>query len=142
MSIENLINQIAADPDMCYMAPACSEKEIAAASAKFQRLTGIPLPEAFKSVLRRTNGLDHNGLVIWPVSQQEGFQETLFQANEELRDSFDDRYAYFAQRDEDLFYFDPGDNRYHVMAMMGRNELEVFDDAAALLEYALKEAFE
>lgn len=120
----------------------CSEAEIDAADRAFARQFGHPLPEAYKRILRKANGLKHNGLTVWPIRPHFVFQQTVFEANDDLRETFSDQFLYFGQRDEELYVFDIGRQRYCAIEFVGKPVWMEFDDDTQMFDFMLRRAWE
>lgn len=145
MSIENFVDQmtayIAGSP--AYPAPnPCSEDEIDQLAQLFERKFKFPLPEAYKRVLRRANGVLHNGLTIWPAKPEKAFRETLVEANDDLREHFSMDYLYFGQRDEELYVYDLRRKEYCAIEFVGKPVWKQFLNAESMVEFMLERAWE
>lgn len=121
---------------------ACTEVEIAAADRRFASELGSTLPSAYKDVLRCADGVLHNGLTIWPVEQHVLFRQTIFEANTDLRDSFDNRFIYFGQFDEELYVLEIATQRYCAIEFVGKPVWEEFRDDREMFEFMLERAWE
>lgn len=122
--------------------PPCTEGQIDEADRAFARQFAHPLPEAYKRVLRRANGLMHNGLTVWPIRPHFVFRQTLFEANEDLRENFSDQFLYFGQRDEELYVFDIERHRYCAIEFVGKPVWMEFDDDIRMFEFMLHRAWD
>jgi hypothetical protein len=120
----------------------CSEDEITIAESQFKNEFGYSFPEAYKRVLRRANGVMHNGLIIWPAKPQAIFQETIFQVNINFRDSFSDEYLYFAQMDEELYVFNINTQEYCAIEFVGKPVWKQFVSADEMFLFVLERAWE
>ncbi len=142
MTIATLVENMTLDLSELNRPEACSEGEIAAVERRFATDFRIPLPDAYKEVLRHADGVLHNGLTIWPVEKHALFRQTIFEANTDLRDSFDDRFVYFGQRDEELYVFETGTQRYCAIEFVGKPVWEEFADDKEMFEFMLERAWE
>jgi hypothetical protein len=142
MSIAELVENMTLDLNEANRPPARTESEIAAADRRFAADFGISLPSAYKEVLRHADGVLHNGLTIWPLEKHAIFRQTIFEANADLRDSFDNRFAYFGQFDEELYVFESATQRYCAIEFVGKPVWEEFDDDKEMFEFMLERAWE
>lgn len=141
MSIEELVDLMTQDLPVERRPGPSAEANIAAADRRFSERYGFPLPEAYKRMLRHANGVLHNGLVIWPISDQEGFRQSIFEANDDLRETFDGRYVYLAQWDEELYVFDIAKKRYVALEFVGKPVWMEFGSDEQMFEFMLERAF-
>ncbi|MDW9249982.1 hypothetical protein C7S13_3969 [Burkholderia cepacia] len=70
------------------------------------------------------------------------FRQTIFEANADLRDSFDNRFVYFGQRDEELYVINTGTRRYCAIEFVGKPIWEEFSDDKEIFEFMLERAWE
>lgn len=120
----------------------CSEDEISKAETAFSAEFHHVFPEAYKRVLRRANGLAHNGLIIWPAAPESLFQETILQANTDQRENFSDDFIYYGQIDEELYVFDINTEKYFAIEYVGKSVWKKFESAEEMFEFMLKRALE
>lgn len=144
MKIEDYaINMINARKELSRVAiPPCSEVDITEAESSFNTQFGYLFPDAYKLILRHSNGIKHNGLIIWPATPQSIFQETIQQANTNLRDSFSDKYIYYAQRDEELYVFNMKSQEYCAIEFVGKPIWNRFSNADEMFKYVLERAWD
>lgn len=142
MTIATLVESMTLELSELNRPQRCSEAAIVDADRRFISDFGIPLPEAYKEVLRHADGVLHNGLTIWPVERHVLFRQTIFEANLDLHDSFDDRFFYFGQRDEELYIFDTDAKRYCAIEFVGKPVWEEFNDDKDMFEFMLERAWE
>lgn len=71
---------------------------------RFARNTGQELPTGLIHFQHLSNGLNHGGLILWPVAPQrtDPHQETLLEANERLRAQYSNEFIYLGQVEDDL----------------------------------------
>ncbi|WP_318834658.1 hypothetical protein [Burkholderia cepacia] len=100
------------------------------------------MPASYKEMLRHADGVLHNGLTIWPIEKRAVFRQTIFEANADLRDSFDNRFVYFGQRDEELYVINTGTRRYCAIEFVGKPIWEEFSDDKEIFEFMLERAWE
>lgn len=145
MKIEDLvINMTAylADANAPSIPQPCSEEQISATAATFTAAFGHDLPEAYKRILRRANGVLHNGLTIWPAVPEPLFEETIIQANKDLRDAFSDEFFYFGLMDEELYVFNVKAREYCAIEYVGKPVWKRFVSADEMFEFMLNRAWE
>ncbi|MDU9392021.1 hypothetical protein ACIP1T_28180 [Pseudomonas japonica] len=119
-------------------APALLER----AAQQFRREFGSELPQACLRVLRVADGVDHNGLTLWPVNHRGlPFRQNLFEANRDLRDSFDEDLIYLAQLDEELYVYDTRSREYQAIEMVGLPVWEQFASAEEMFLFLLERAW-
>lgn len=122
--------------------PPCSELQITKAEASFNAKFGHAFPEPFKIILNHSNGIKHNGLMIWPATSLSIFQETIQQANSNLRASFSDRYIYFGQRDDELYTFNVQSKEFCAIELYGKREWQKFSSADEMFNFMLERAWD
>jgi hypothetical protein len=84
MSIAELVDETTLELSEANRPTACQEVEIVAADQRFARAFGVALPSAYKEVLRYADGMLHNGLTNWPVTEHAIFRQTIFEADVDL----------------------------------------------------------
>lgn len=142
MSIAELVERMTQELNEANRPAACQEAEIVTADRRFASEFGVALPGAYKEVLRRADGVIHNGLTIWPIAEHVIFRQTIFEANVDLRDSFDGGFVYFGQRDEELYVFETASQRYCSIEFVGKPVWAKFRDDAEMFEFMLERAWE
>lgn len=142
MSIADLVKKMTLDLNESNRSVARTEGEIVAADRKFASEFGVALPLGYREVLRHADGVVHNGLTIWPIEPHALFRQTIFEANSDLRDSFDNRFAYFGQRDEELYVLDTSTQRYCAIEFVGKPVWKKFGDDKEMFEFMLERAWE
>ena len=83
MSIEHLvaaIQKLRRENDE-FVPPPATEDAIVALAVKFQSEFGRALPEAYQRVLRLSDGVMFDGLIVWPSRRHWLFRESLIEAN-------------------------------------------------------------
>jgi hypothetical protein len=141
MSIAELVEKMTLELNEANQPATCQEVEIVAADQRFAREFGVALPSAYKEVLRYADGVLHNGLTIWPIAEHAIFRQTIFEANVDLRDSFDSRFVYFGQRDEELYVFETASQRYCAIEFVGKPVWAEFEDDKEMFEFMLERAW-
>ncbi len=145
MSIEILINKVNHLLKK-YKAPGlpfpASDAEILKFKNEVKDKFNYIIPSAFEKLLSYSNGLMFNGLVIWPTSKYWLFQESFMDANINLRDSFDERFLYFGNRDEELYVYNPETMTYQGIEYIGDTAWVEFDELEEMLEFMLKRSLE
>ncbi|KOY02365.1 hypothetical protein [Pseudomonas nunensis] len=144
MTIESLVDHMTADlllSDVLAIPQPCTEQAIAQAEAAFKQALGLDFPEVYKRVLRRANGVMHNGLIIWPAVNEPLFQETLLDANNDLRDSFSGQFIYYGQLDEELYVLELASQTYCAIELVGKPVWKRFRDALEMFEFMLDRAW-
>lgn len=121
---------------------ACDAEGVARAAQSFLREFGQELPHAYRRVLAVADGVDHNGLTIWPVQHcHPPFRQTLIEANRDLRDSFNEDYLYLAQLDEELYVYDTRQAEYQAIELVGQPVWERFDSDEDMFVFLLERAW-
>lgn len=138
MSIAELVERMTLDLNEVNRPAACKDAEIVAADQRFAGEFGVALPAAYKEVLRHADGVLHNGLTIWPIAEHVIFRQTIFEANVDLHDSFDGRFVYFGQRDEELYVFETASQRYCAIEFVGKPVWAEFRDDTEMFEFMLE----
>lgn len=145
MNIEELVDAMTnylADRPVPSVPQSVSEERILGAEKEFQKEFGHEFPDAYKRILRRANGVYHNGLIIWPATPEPLFEETIQQANKDLRSNFSDHFLYFGQLDEELYVFDLKSQKYCAIEYVGKPVWEEFLNADEMFEFMLERAWE
>lgn len=142
MSIAAFVKKMTHDLNESNRPAARTESEIVAADRKFVSEFGIALPPGYREVLRNADGVIHNGLTIWPIEPYVLFRQTIFETNSDLQDSFDNRFIYFGQRDEELYVFEPAKQRYCAIEFVGKPVWAEFRDDKEMFEFMLERAWE
>ena len=145
MSIEILINKINHLLEK-YKAPGlpsqASNDEILKFKNEIKDKFNYIIPSAFERLLSYSNGVMFNGLVIWPTEKYWLFQESFMEANINLRDSFDERFLYIGNRDEELYIYNPKTMTYQGIEYIGDTVWVEFDDLEEMLEFMLNRSLE
>ena len=145
MTIEELVDAMTkylAKDEVINVPRPCAESEILAADSSFKSQFSQSFPEAYKRVLRRSNGVSHNGLTIWPLKPEPIFRETIFQANSDLRENFSDKFIYFAQYDEELYVFDIEKKAWCAIEFVGKPVWKQFSNPDEMIQFVLDRAWE
>lgn len=100
------------------------------------------IPAAFEKLLSYSNGVMFNGLIIWPTEKYWLFQESFMEANINLRDSFDERFLYFGNRDEELYIYNPETMTYQGIEYIGDTAWVEFDELEEMIEFMLGRSLE
>lgn len=128
------------------MQPPARETDVLDLRARARAELGAELPEEYCALLRETDGLDANGLVVYATRTStiaghddrsiEGFVE----ANLGWRDLEDNRnYLFFAESGISLFSFHLGDRRYRVLDRSSGSLVEEVVTFDELVAHALEE---
>lgn len=144
MSIEELIDAMKlklAEWEEPTRPGPCTEEEILSAETRFMSDFGHPFPEAFKRILRKTNGFYFDGMTIWPITPEPGFEETIYQANQDLKDHFSNDFVYFGQNGEELFVRNLKTNLFSAIEFVGKPVWKEFSDAEEMFRFMLERNF-
>lgn len=145
MSIEKLIKKINEElivfGDSGVPAPANST-EIVRLKQSFQFKFDYVLPLIFEELLGFSNGVLFNGLTIWPTDKYWLFQESLIEANSNLRESFNDQFLYLGTRDEELYVYNQSARSYQAIEYVGEAEWANFSDAEEMIVFMLTRSLE
>lgn len=144
MSIETLVRAIQQGREKYGLGnpPGASEDAIVEADRLFDSEFEQPLPEAYRRLLRVSDGLMDNGLTIWPCAPHGRFNESVVSANRELRDNVSDAFLYFGQRDDSVFVLELLTGRFLAVELNGLAEWEAFADCEAMLVFMLERALD
>lgn len=145
MKIEELVDEMTEylkDGAVLETPAPCTEEDISTAEINFKREFGHSFPDAYKRILRMSNGVIHNGLVIWPVKPQPYFEETIIEANSNFRETFSDEYLYFAQKDEELYVLRIKTNEFCAIEFVGKPVWKRFSNADEMFQFALERAWD
>lgn len=144
MSIESLAQDIRKSReryDLFNPAPASAEA-VARVAQDFEREFEHPLPQAYQTLLRLSDGLMENGLTIWPCTPHWKFIESVVSANRELRENVSEDYLYFGMRDDSAFVTELSTGRFLAVELNGLAEWEDFESAEAMIEFMLERALD
>lgn len=119
---------------------AASEAAITATAAAFKRLVGHDLPEAYRELLRLSDGVYQDGLTLWPTVANEEFDESIVEANLSFRELVHDGYLYLGQRDDSVFVQDIATGRFLAVELNGLSDWEEFSSCEAMIEFMLATA--
>ncbi len=143
MRIEELVETIRAK-NVAHGEPIaprpCTKGEILAAEKKFMEWFDHPFAEAYKRILRKTNGIFCNGLTIWPIEKEPGFLETMLEANEQLEIYYSGEFLYFGEFEDNLYVFDKNSSEYVEMAFVGKSPRKRFENVDTMYEFMLERA--
>jgi hypothetical protein len=118
------------------------DETIEKAEKSFQKKFGYGLPDAYKRLLRRANGIIYNGLIVWPATPQTPFEETIEEANTNLQEDFCEDFLYFGESGEELYVFDLKAQQYCAIEYVGKACWKEFEDAEEMIQYMLARAWE
>ena len=119
-----------------------TEENINSTDRAFRKEFGHGLPDAYKRILRRSNGVVYNGLVIWPATPEPLFDETIQQANADLRSSFSDHFLYYGQSGEELYVFDLKSQKYCAREYVGKPVWMEFSSDEEMFQFMLERAWD
>lgn len=145
MSIEILINKVnhlLKEYEAPGLPSQASDAEILKFKNEVKDKFNYQIPSAFEKLLSYSNGVMFNGLIIWPTEKYWLFQESFMEANINLRDSFDERFLYFGNRDEELYIYNPETMTYQGIEYIGDTPWVEFDELEEMLEFMLKRSLE
>lgn len=117
-AIARLIDRIEDEFDSQF--PAASEAEVKAFRGVFAQVFGIPAPEAYVDLLRRSNGIDVNGLVVYGTSDLNGevFRYGLAESNQRLLQGVhvvESSLRFVGEQDDQLLAYDTADGRWKLV---------------------------
>ena len=144
MSIEQLVEKIKEFSTMYgYESPVpATPSEISTLKHEFSVAYHMALPQSFCELLSFSNGIIFNGLTLWPTRVYGHFHESLLDANENLRASFDDQFIYFGMMDEELYVYDTLKKYYKAIEFVGKAEWQTFPDCESMIKFMLERAIE
>ncbi len=125
--------------------PGASAAACQALNDEVRRRHGVDLPAGYLAFLRRSDGLDFNGLVIYdsastPEKPRQGFWQGLLAANEAWRDdpAMAD-WLVLGDNDTDLLAWHLPSGVFSRLDRVGLDRGKSFTDVEALLDQALQE---
>jgi hypothetical protein len=128
------------------MQPPGRETDIEDARARARAVLGAELPEEYCRLLRETDGLDANGLVLYatrtsPIAgHHDRFITGIVEANEGWRDLEDNRnYLFFGDSGMSLFAYHLGEKRYQILDRSSGSLIEAVQGFDELVARALEE---
>lgn len=126
--------------------PPCPEASIPALKSRAKTELNAELSEEYLDFLKKTNGLDNNGLVIFasettPISgYDDRFLEGIIEANLNLRDleSFMN-YIVYGSSGESLYVFQIDKSQYKTIDAISHDSFETYDSFNLMLKGAIEE---
>jgi hypothetical protein len=111
-----------------------------------ERELRTPLPQAYLDFLRRADGLDFNGTVVY-ASRQRALPEggTLLgfaESNRAFASGPGHHHVLFAETGDDLFALDREDGTWLMLDRSSLSKQDEFPDCGAMLQAALRRAYE
>ena len=142
MSVETLIREIQKSriKYQLFNPEGATEAIVAMTSRQFELAFAQPLPEAYRQLLRISDGVMENGLKIWPCAPHWKFTESVVSANREMRDSVSEDFLYFGQRDDSVFVLETSTGRWLAVELNGLAVWEEFSDCEAMFAFMLDSA--
>lgn len=116
----------------------CPADDIQSAEEAFRDEFGHDFPAAYKRILALTNGVYFDGMTIWPAMPEPGFEETILQANRDLRETFSGDFIYFGQNGEELFVLNPKTGCFCAIEFVGKPVWAEFADADEMFRFMLE----
>lgn len=115
----------------------CTPEQIKVSEVEFQRRFGVRFPDAYKQVLRASNGLLRGPMMVWPAVQQVAGQETVFNANEDLQEVFAGKFLVFGSLQSNLYGLDVENQVYCAKSFPDGRLIEKFSSDARMFEILL-----
>jgi hypothetical protein len=134
----NRINQEIDDDDYEYREEGCDERDLESESLRFKKHIGLGLDDEYLALMSETNGVLFNGMIIFPLRQHEHCDETIAQANEDLREHFNKDYLFYGNFDEELYGYHTISGEYHAIEYAGEPVWNQFDSADDMFIYMIK----
>ena len=134
-NIQNDISEYEAIP------PTASEEQITSLKNNFKNEFSYELPEIYCNILRLSNGINYNGLTIWPSNVYDDFKESLVDANKDFHDVVSEDYLYFAQWDEIVFVLEIITKTFKALDLKGMATWKTFKTCDEMLKFALECAY-
>ncbi len=119
-----------------------TDEEIIKLKTEMKEKFNYTIPLAFEKLLSYSNGVMFNGLTIWPTQTYWLFRESFTEANSNLRETFNEDYFYFGNRDEELYIFNPNTATYQGIEYIGDTAWIEFDNPEAMFEFMLNRSLE
>lgn len=125
------------------MRPApCPLAVVERTAMRFGQAFGSELPAVYRRVWAVADGVDHNGLTLWPAEHRGlPFRQILLDANRDLRDLFSEHLLYLAQLDEELYVQDTRTGQYQAIELVGMPVWETFASAEEMFLFLLERAW-
>jgi hypothetical protein len=115
----------------------CPDGDIQAAERAFREEFGRDFPNGYKRLVALSNGVYFDGMTIWPATPEAGFEETILEANRDLRDTFSGDFLYFGQNGEELFALDLRTDRFVAIEFVGKPVWAEFADSVEMIRFML-----
>jgi hypothetical protein len=100
------------------------------------------LPEGYIAFLKRNDGLDFNGNVIYGATTQDSPYLSSFQQANELFSDADPDYVLYGENGDELFAQHRATGAWQIIDRPSLSLLEQFDSFDALLDKVLRDAYE
>jgi hypothetical protein len=133
----DVLNQEIDDDEYEYRETGCDERTIASESARFTENTGLTLDAEYLALMAVTNGVLFNGMTIFPFRKHEHCDETIAQANDDMREHLSDEYLYYGSFDEELYCYHIPSAGYQAIEYAGMPVWEYFESANAMFMYMM-----
>jgi len=128
-------------------APA-TDREIKSVKQSSKNILKVNLPEEYLTFLKKCNGLDYNGTVIYAtdrkpiVGYDDRYIEGIISANLSARDvEMMKQFLIFGESDDLIHTLDLSKNKYRTIEAIGHSLYAEYDSFDQLLDYVLNEAF-
>jgi hypothetical protein len=131
------LNQEIDDDEYEYRETGCDGRTIESESMRFQENTGLTLDAEYLALMAVTNGVMFNGMTIFPLRKHEHCDETIAQANDDMREHLSDEYLYYGSFDEELYCYHIPSAGYQAIEYAGMPVWEYFESANAMFMYMM-----
>ena len=121
----------------------CSAKDIKLLENLFVSQFGMTFLKAYKTILRQSNGISYNTLVIWPLEYPSSSQETIFEVNHKFQETISRDYIFFARFDNKLFGYKVSEDVFCSIDAIEKDQpCQVFEDSEKMFLHLLKQAWQ
>jgi hypothetical protein len=122
--------------------PPATDEAIERLRAYVSRTLQAELPEDYAAFLRRNDGLDFNGYVIYGATEKkEPFLEGFVEANERLADP-PPRFVFYGDTGNTLYAQERASGRWVALDVPSLDVVDKFDSFDTMLEHILRKAYE
>lgn len=136
--LDGLLDQVVAEG--WSLNPPATAEGIAAVERWFQSQVGIDLPDGYGSLLKRTDGLDFNGAVIYASadSTEQVFIPGIAESNARLNEDLETSQRYVGETGSDLYAVEAGGTRWSIVDRVSRDVDETFASSEEMLAAVLR----
>jgi hypothetical protein len=132
------VNQIIDQKAFLHREQGVHKRALETESLRFKKEIGLALDDTYLALMAKTNGVMFNGMVIFPLHKHQYRDETITQANEDLREHYSEDYLFYGNFDEELYCYHIPSGGYQAIEYVGEPVWNKFDSADEMFIYMIK----